>query len=113
MTARAYVDGDLEITNLCRDRVMCPPSAERSYWLATGVGDGFDYWLRDDEIMVEAARPLQYCMHIGSRTSRDLQGDPCENEALDDSDYCAEHDGLMDTEWAYAEYIDRIHGDFL
>jgi len=94
MTARAYVGGDLEITDLCRDRVMYPPSAGRSYWLATGVQDAYDYWLRDDEITVQAYVPHSVC-------------DDCDREALPNNDLCAVHaDEVAETDEAYNSWLD-------
>jgi len=98
MTARAYVDGDLEITNLCRDRVMYPPSAGCSYWLATGVEDGYDYWLRDDEITVQAYVPHSVC-------------DDCNREALPGNDLCAVHaDEVAGTDYAYEAWLSEKLG---
>ena len=98
MTARAYVAGDVEITNLCRDRVMYPPSAERSYWLATGVEDGYDYWLRDDEITVQAYVPHSVC-------------DDCDREALPYNDLCAVHaDEVAGTDYAYEAWLSEKLG---
>ncbi len=93
MTARAYVDGDLEITDLCRYRPQSPPSAERSYWLATGVEDACDYLLPDDEITVQAVQPSSLC-------------DDCDREALPYNDLCAVHaDEVAETDYAYEAWL--------
>lgn len=94
MTARAYIDGDVEITDLYRARHVPPPSAGRSYWYATGVEDGYDYWLTDDEITVRAVRPSSPC-------------DDCDREALPGNDLCAVHaDEVAETDHAYESWLD-------
>ncbi len=94
MTARAYVGGDVEITDLYCDRPPSPPSAGRSYWYATGVEDAYDYWLRDDEITVQAYEPHSVC-------------DDCDREALPGNDLCAVHaDEVAETDEAYNSWLD-------
>ncbi len=98
MTARAYVNGDLEITNLYCDRVMYPPNAECSYWLATDVEDAYDYLLTDDEITVQAYVPHSVC-------------DDCDREALPGNDLCAVHaDEVAGTDYAYEAWLSEKLG---
>jgi len=94
MTARAYVGGDVEITDVYCDRPLSPPSAERSYWFASGVEDAYDYLLTDDEITVQAVRPSSLC-------------DDCDREALPGNDLCAVHaDEVAETDEAYNSWLD-------
>jgi len=75
-----------------------PPSAERSYWYATGVEDGYDYLLTDDEITVRAYVPHSVC-------------DDCDREALPGNDLCAVHaDEVAGTDYAYEAWLSEKLG---
>ncbi len=98
MSTRAYADGGVEITDVYCDRPLSPPSAERSYWFATGVEDAYDYLLTDDEIIVQAVRPSPLC-------------DDCHELALPGNDFCAEHaDEVDNSDEAYNAYLDMRMG---
>ncbi len=99
MTARAYVQhGGQEITDVYCDRPLSPPSAERSYWFATGVDDAYDYLLTDDEITVQAVRPSSLC-------------DDCDREALPSNALCEVHaDEVDNSDGVYDAYLDMRMG---
>ncbi len=98
MTARAYVNGDLEITDVDRDKELTKMSGKHSYWFATGVADEYQYLLTDDEITVQAVRPSSLC-------------DDCDREALPGNDLCAVHaDEVAGTDYAYEAWLDAKLG---